>query len=76
MDKEQQKKLLREIMEADQKNGLYEPPIAVEWLFRQINSMYGQQINNQTISSELYLKSKEMERNQMIDFLAKNNKKN
>ena len=76
MDKEQQKKLLREIMEADQKNGLYEPPTAVEWLFRQINSMYGQQINNQTISSELYLKSKEMERNQMIDFLAKNNKKN
>ena len=33
MDKEQQKKLLTEIMEADEKNGLYKQQTAVEWLW-------------------------------------------
>jgi hypothetical protein len=36
MNKEEQKKLLIEVMEADEKDGLYKQQTAVEWLFDQI----------------------------------------
>ena len=35
-NKEEQKKLLTEIMEADAKDGLYEEPTAVDWLLNKL----------------------------------------
>lgn len=37
MDKEQQKKLITEIMEADEKNGLYKQQTAVDYLIEQLD---------------------------------------
>ena len=40
-NKEQQKNLITEIMNEDQKDGLYKKQTAVEWLVEKLNSKYG-----------------------------------
>lgn len=68
--KEQQKKLLSEIMEADQKNGLYDNHIvetnkmvtAVDWFYQQTV------IEGKTNYWELLGQAKQMEKEQKIEF--------
>ncbi len=47
MDKEQQKKLLIEIMEADEKDGLYKPITALEWFLNSIPQRFRNMLINE-----------------------------
>ena len=63
MNKEEQKKLLIEMMELDEKNGLYETnnmaqQTAVEWLV--------EQYANENYGIEVYAQAKQMEKEQII----------
>lgn len=70
-DKEQQAKLLSEIMQADEKDGLYKTNImkqqtAVEWLVEQIKSDQNQKVLSASEWMKVIEKAKEIERNQRI----------
>lgn len=68
-NKDEQKKLLTEIMEADQKNGLYENQMAVEWLAKELESYGNPQVCeiNWEILDALINQAKQMEKKQIID---------
>lgn len=72
MDKKQQKKLITEIMHADEKDGLYEPTVskmettqtAVEWLIKQVNHQsWGNVMID--IPKEVIVQAKQMEKEQL-----------
>jgi hypothetical protein len=64
MDKKQQAKLLSEIMQADDKDGLYKQQTAVEWLYTElIKTWY-----DIKSSQELLEQAKQMEKEQLIAF--------
>jgi len=56
--KEEQKKLLTEIMEADAKDGLYKQQTAVEWLFLMLNNPN----RDQDFANKLFEQAKAMEK--------------
>jgi hypothetical protein len=62
-NKEEQKKLLTEIMEADEKDGLYKRQTAVDWLFSQIPFEWSSSL----AAFEALQQVKEMEKQQIID---------
>lgn len=71
--KEQQKKLLVELMELDQKNGLYKNQTAVELLHQQSNELITQYIDGKidkrellTMHHNLLYPHKQMEKEQII----------
>lgn len=59
--KEKQKKLITEIMNEDQKDGLYEKQTAVEWLVEYIKGISS--LNH----DEIIKQAKQMEKEQIID---------
>lgn len=67
MDKEQQKKLITEIMNDDEKDGLYEPVTsghtltAIEWLIQQL------QAPCRGIPSHIIEQAKQMEKKQIVE---------
>lgn len=67
--KQEQKKLITEIMNEDQKDGLYNQS-SVEWLVEQVNSDHYQKAFGKTyISIELIEQAKQMEKQQrLIDY--------
>jgi hypothetical protein len=56
-----QKKLLIEVMEADEKDGLYKQQTAVEWYYQQTV------IEGKTNYAELEEQAKKMEKEQIVD---------
>lgn len=74
MDKKQQKKLITEIMHADEKDGLYEPTVskmettqtAVEWLIKQVNHQFWGNVMID-IPKEVIVQAKAMEKEQIIN---------
>jgi hypothetical protein len=62
-NKEEQKKLLTEIMEADAKDELYKQQTVVEWTFEQMPFEY----SSSRAAFEVYLQAKEIHRQQIID---------
>jgi hypothetical protein len=60
-NKEEQKKLLTEIMEADEKDGLYNQQTAVQWIVEQL------QAPCRGIPSHIIEQAKEMEKEQHIN---------
>jgi hypothetical protein len=70
MNKKQQKDLLKEIMDADARDGLYEPTVskmettqtAVEWLFLMLNNPN----RDQEFANKILEKAKAMEKEQII----------
>ena len=61
----QQKKLLIEIMDADNRNGLYKQQTAVDWYYEQTIVL------GKTNYSELIEQAKQMEKEQMFEFTKK-----
>ena len=68
-DKEEQKKLLIEIMEADAKDGLYEQQTAVEWLQEVIINHLSHEQQMQL--EGLFQQAKAMEKEQIINAYEK-----
>ena len=68
MDKEQQAKLISEIMQADEKDGLYEPVTnnhiltAVEWLFQKMTEQ-----GTNPYWDMRFIQAKQMEKEQIVD---------
>jgi hypothetical protein len=58
---EQRKNLLSEIMQEDDKDGLYNTQTAVEWLVQQLQSRFGTDIERLSITDQ----AKEMEKEQI-----------
>jgi len=72
MNKEEQKQLIIDIMDADAKDGLYKQQTAVEWLIEQIESgkieiVYSNKIHSIKCLPEITAQAKEMERQQIIN---------
>ena len=65
-DKKEQKKLLVEIMEADDKDGLYAQQTAVEWLRNKLFDEWGIGISDNVIEQ-----AKQMEKEQIINAYEK-----
>ena len=70
-NKEEQKKLLIEIMEEDQKDGLYKSSTAVEWIHGKTCQLINRRIKNEISASELmtmhhnlYYEAKQIEKEQ------------
>ena len=62
MDKQEQKRLITEIMNDDAKDGLHKQQTAVEWYYEQ-TVVFGR-----TNYAELLEQAKQMEKEQMIEF--------
>ena len=67
MNKEEQKKLITEIMNEDAKDGLYTQLTAIDWIYGKI--VYEQTIKSYTPKEwqEIYKQAKAMEKEQMED---------
>ena len=65
MNKEEQKKLLTEIMEADAKDGLYKQQTAVEWFISKLPTRYKNAIMNDC--KDEIIQAKQMEKEQIED---------
>ncbi len=63
MNKEEQKQLITDIMNADAKNGLYKQQTAVEWFFDNLKS---HEIQAEHLS--MYEQAKAMEKEQIVEF--------
>lgn len=69
MDKEQQKKLITEIMNEDAKDGLYKQQTAVEWLEQQVkDTFYVAEASEMAKRFEgIFEQAKKMEKQQVKD---------
>ena len=70
-NKEEQKKLLADIMEQDQKNGLYKQQTAVDWVAEQIIRKYPiitQFLPNNNFDKEIIEQAKQMEKERASTF--------
>lgn len=63
MNKEEQKKLLIETMEADEKDGLYKQQTAVDWLVEQYEKAFTLKVNN--VMTSIIEQAKQMEKEQI-----------
>ena len=66
MNKEEQKQLITDIMNADAKDGLYKQQTAVEWLEKNIK-LDGLSLQQVLDIVKLFNEAKEMEKQQIID---------
>lgn len=69
ISKEQQEKLLIEIMEADEKDGLYKQRTAVTWLITELiqNRLMALRYDKDSVFNEIIQKAKQMEKEQIED---------
>lgn len=64
MNKEQQKHLLTEVMNADAKDGLYKKQTAVEWFYVNLKALHEACYDTDEAINILYEKAKQMEKEQ------------